>query len=150
MAQPQRQYPKTLEAPRTRTLRRTGVNRAYQAYRLLRVGFTLLPILAGADKFVHFLANWEQYLAPGISTRAPVSAETFMMGVGVVEIVAGLVVAMKPRLGGWLVAAWLCVIAVNLLMIPGHFDIVLRDLGLALGAVALARLARQFDPSNVN
>lgn len=151
MAQPQRQYyTETVEAPRTRTLRRTGARPAYQAYQLLLVGFTALPIIAGVDKFLDYLAPWPQYLAPAISTRAPVSAEAFMMGVGVVEIVAGLIVAMKPRIGGWLVAAWLCGIIVNLLMIPGHFDVALRDLGLALGAVALARLARQFDPSIVN
>jgi len=150
MAQPQRQYPETVEMPRARTLRRIGVNPAYQAYQILMIGFTALPIVAGIDKFFDYLVNWQQYLAPGISTRAPVSAEAFMMGVGVVEIVAGFVVAMKPRIGGWLVAAWLCAIVVNLLLIPGHFDVALRDLGLALGAVALARLARQFDPSIVN
>lgn len=149
MAQPQRQYFEPVAAPRARTRRRIGASPAYQAFQVLRWGFTVVPIIAGLDKFFGFLVNWQQYLAPGISTRIPVSAEAFMMGVGVIEIVAGLIVATKPRIGGWIVAAWLCAIIVNLLMIPSSYDVALRDIGLALGAIALARLGRQFDPANI-
>ena len=99
--------------------------------------------MAGADKFFHWLVNWDQYLAPAIARLAPVSAHTFMLGVGIIEMSAGLLVALAPRIGAWVVAAWLCGIILNLLMIPAYFDIALRDFGLALGAVALARLAEE-------
>src|SRR5262245_34921461 len=107
---------------------------SYQAYQILHFAFTIAPVIAGFDKFTQFLANWDDYLSPvvptfGLSTRA------FMMGIGVIEIAAGLLVAIAPRIGGWVVGAWLCGIIVNLLTIPGYFDIALRDLGLALGAI---------------
>ncbi len=112
-----------------------------QAYQILRIGFTVAPILAGLDKFFNLLTNWEQYLAPFIPRMLGMSASTFMMIVGVIEIVAGLVVWFKPRFGGYLVMAWLWGIIINLLLIPGYYDIALRDFGLSLGALALARLA---------
>jgi hypothetical protein len=118
---------------------------SYQAYQILHLAFTVAPLIAGADKFFHFLVNWDQYLAPVVARMLPVSAHTFMLGVGVVEIVAGLLVAFMPAIGGLVVGAWLCGIIVNLLLIPGYYDIALRDLGLALGAFALARLASEFD-----
>jgi hypothetical protein len=118
---------------------------AYQAYQILHVAFTVAPLLAGADKFFHFLVNWDQYLAPTVARMLPVSGHTFMLGVGVVEIVAALLVAVAPSIGGWVVGAWLCGIILNLLMIPAYFDVALRDLGLALGAFALARLSVEFD-----
>ncbi len=118
---------------------------ARQAYLLLYLGFIVAPIAAGADKFIGFLAPWHQYLAPAINRLVPVDAQTFMMGVGVVEILAGLLVAFKPSIGGWVVAAWLWGIIANLLMIPGYYDIALRDFGLSLGALALARLATHFE-----
>lgn len=99
------------------------------------------PTLAGLDKFAHLLTNWDQYLAPWIVNLLPFSGHTFMLIVGVVEIVAGLIVAAKPKFGGYLVAAWLAGIIINLLSFPGWFDIALRDFGLLLAAVALARLA---------
>jgi hypothetical protein len=118
-----------------------SVRRAHQAYQLLHVAFIVAPIVAGIDKFTHLLVDWTQYLAPVIAARLPVAPPTFMQGVGVVEIIAGLVVALRPAVGGYVVAVWLWGIIVNLLLIPGHYDIALRDLGLSLAALALARLA---------
>lgn len=113
----------------------------YQAFLLLRTAFTVAPILFGLDKFTNLLVDWQVYLAPWIDDIVPGTATQAMYAVGVVEIVAGLVVAVVPRFGGWLVAAWLAGIIVNLLSIPGFYDIALRDFGLLVGAVALARLA---------
>src|ERR671937_2139560 len=117
---------------------------AQQACWILYVGFIAAPIIAGADKFFHLLVNWDQYLAPAIAGLLPVAPHTFMLAVGVVEVVAGILVAIKPSIGGWIVAAWLWGIIINLLLIPGYFDIALRDFGLSLGALALARLAGPF------
>jgi len=118
---------------------------AYQAYQILHLAFTVAPIVAGADKFFHFLVDWDQYVSPLIPQTLHIAPHTFMLGVGVIEIIAGLLVAFMPMVGAWVVGAWLCGIILNLLSIPGYFDIVLRDLGLALGAFALARLAAEFD-----
>jgi hypothetical protein len=118
---------------------------AYQAYQILQIAFVVAPLVAGVDKFFHFLVNWDQYLSPLVTRILPVSAHTFMLGVGVIEIVAALLVAFMPAVGAWIVGAWLCGIIVNLLSIPGYYDIALRDLGLALGAFALARLAAEYD-----
>lgn len=120
---------------------------AYRAFRLLRAGFAALPILAGADKFFHVLANWDMYLANSIEKLLPFSGHTFMLIVGAVEIAAGILVAVAPRLGAFVVSAWLCGIIVNLLLIPGFYDVALRDFGLALGACALGILAREFQPA---
>ncbi|MFG3518405.1 MULTISPECIES: hypothetical protein [Streptomyces] len=116
----------------------------YQAFVILRTGFTVAPILFGLDKFANLLVDWPTYLAPWINDVVPGSAQAAMYAVGVIEIVAGLAVALAPRFGGWLVAGWLAGIIVNLLTIPGHYDIALRDFGLLLGAVALARLAQRY------
>ena len=115
-----------------------------QAYGLLYVAFVLAPIIAGLDKFTQLLADWTQYLAPVVSRMSSVAPHTFMQGVGVIEIVAGPIVAARPAIGGYIVAVWLWGIIVNLLLIPGHYDIALRDFGLSLGALALARLAVSF------
>ncbi|HKH49454.1 MAG TPA: hypothetical protein VKM72_32715 [Thermoanaerobaculia bacterium] len=112
-----------------------------QAYQILHLGFTVLPLLAGLDKFFEVLADWDRYLAPLFPEVLGVSSATFMSIVGVIEIVAGLVVFFKPRLGGYLVMLWLWGIILNLLLIPGYYDIALRDFGLSLGALSLARLA---------
>jgi hypothetical protein len=111
-----------------------------QAFYILRFGFTVAPIIAGADKFFHLLVDWDKYLAPWIAAIVH-NGHAFMLAVGVVEIIAGIIVAFKPKFGGWLVAAWLAGIILNLVTYPGYFDVALRDLGLLLGAVALARLA---------
>src|SRR6266508_5315749 len=121
-------------------------NPAYQAFWLLRLGFTAAPILFGLDKFAHVLVNWDRYLAPWIDRIVPGTAHQAMYAVGAIEIVAGLVVALRPRFGGYLVAAWLAGIIVNLLLIPGFYDIALRDFGLLLAALTLARLATAFPP----
>jgi hypothetical protein len=119
---------------------------AYQAFGILYLGFIALPILAGLDKFFHLLVNWDQYLAP-IATRVlPVDGHTFMLLVGVIEIAAGLLVAVRPRIGAYVVALWLWGIIANLLMIPNYYDIALRDFGLSLGALALARISSEFSP----
>jgi hypothetical protein len=120
---------------------------AYGAYLLLRVGFTALPIVFGVDKFTNVLTNWEHYLAPWIVRLIPVSAHQAMLIVGVIEIVAGLAVAVKPRYAAYIVAAWLAGIVINLVSYPGFYDIALRDFGLLLAALTLARLATVYDPA---
>src|SRR5579872_5400319 len=130
--------PSAHESPLTQT------RPAYQSFAILRIGFTVLPVLAGLDKFFHVLVNWNQYLAPSVTHVVP--ASTFMMVVGVIEIVAGLNVACWPYIGAYIVALWLWGIIANLLLIPGYYDIALRDFGLSLGAVALARLPLSFVP----
>src|SRR5918997_4894809 len=119
----------------------------YQAFLLLRTAFTVAPIAFGLDKFTNLLADWPVYLAPWIDRIVPGTAQQAMYAVGVVEVLAGLLVAVAPRIGGWLVAAWLAGIIVNLLTLPGHYDVALRDVGLLAGAVALARLAVRYAPA---
>ncbi len=119
---------------------------AYQAFLLLRTVFTVAPILFGLDKFANLLVRWPGYLAPWIDGIVPGTAQQAMYAVGVIEIVAGIAVAVAPRFGAWLVTAWLAGIIVNLLTFPGFFDIALRDFGLFVGAVALARLATRYAP----
>ena len=114
---------------------------AHQAFLLLRTVFTVAPILFGLDKFFGLLTDWEQYLAPQIDALIPGTAHQAMLAVGVVEILAGVLVAVLPRIGGLVVAVWLAGIIVNLLLIGGYGDIALRDFGLLVGALALARLA---------
>jgi uncharacterized membrane protein YphA (DoxX/SURF4 family) len=118
---------------------------AYQAYTLLRLAFIVAPIAFGIDKFFNGMVDWEKYLAPWINRLMPGTGHSFMLFVGIVEITAGLVVAIKPRFGAYLVAAWLAGIVVNLLTYSGYYDIALRDFGLLLGAVALGRLAMKYD-----
>jgi hypothetical protein len=118
---------------------------AFQAFTLLRIGFTVAPILFGLDKFAHVLVDWDRYLAPEFVDLLPGSAHQLMYVVGVIEIVAGLVVAVRPRFGGYLVAAWLGGIIVNLLLQADFYDIALRDFGLLLAALSLARLATAYD-----
>jgi hypothetical protein len=120
---------------------------AYEAYQILRVGFTVAPIVAGLDKFFNVLVNWEQYLPPFVNNLVGGYGHELMLAVGVIEIIAGLGVFFKPRVFAYVVSAWLLLIVVNLLMIPGYYDVALRDFGLALGALALARLSPKFDRS---
>jgi hypothetical protein len=118
---------------------------AYQAYQILRVGFVVAPIFAGLDKFFNLLVNWEQYLPPFVNKMVGGHGHELMLVAGVIEIIAGLGVLFKPKIFAYVVSAWLLMIVVNLLMIPGYYDIALRDFGLALGALALARLSQEFD-----
>ncbi len=118
----------------------------YQAYLLLRLGFTVVPIVFGLDKFWNLMVYWPKYLAPWINNIMPGNGQDFMYFVGVVEIVAGLVVLLKPRYGAYLVALWLAGIVINLLSYPGWYDIAVRDFGLMLAALTLGRLASFYDP----
>jgi uncharacterized membrane protein YphA (DoxX/SURF4 family) len=125
--------------PTTSALRRDPTA---QAFLLLRIAFTVAPILFGLDKFVGFMVDdWTKYLAPEFNDLIPGSAADAMHIVGGVEIAAGVVVAVMPRFGGFLVAGWLAGIIVSLLLVGGYADIALRDFGLLLGALTLARLA---------
>ena len=119
-------------------------SRSHQAYRILHFGFTVAPILAGLDKFFHLLTNWDQYLPGVVANVSPIPPHTPMLVVGVIEIVAGIGVWLKPRIFAYVVAAWLAAIIINLLLIPGYFDVALRDFGLLLGALALGQLSQQF------
>jgi uncharacterized membrane protein YphA (DoxX/SURF4 family) len=110
----------------------------YQAYQILHVGFAVLPIIAGLDKFFHILVNWDMYLAPLIVRLSPIPAHNLMMIIGVIEILAGVLVAITPRIGAYVVATWL-------LLLSGYYDVALRDFGLSLGALALGRLSMDFD-----
>lgn len=116
-------------------------NLVQQAYTLLHVAFVVAPIVAGLDKFTNLLVDWSTYIAPFALNILPFSGDVFMYIVGVIEIVAGVVVLLRPRYGGYLVALWLWAIILNLLLVPGYFDVALRDFGLSLGALALARLS---------
>jgi hypothetical protein len=118
----------------------------YQAFWLLRIGFVVAPILFGLDKFAHALVDWDVYLAPELTDLFNAEAHTLMYGVGVIEIVAGLAVALRPKFGGYLVAAWLAGIITNLLLMADYYDIALRDFGLLLAALTLARLATAYPP----
>ena len=109
---------------------------------ILRFGFTVAPILAGLDKFFDLLVDWDKYLSPLANNVLGGHGHQFMMAVGVVEIVAGIGVALKPRVFAYIVAIWLLLIILNLLSIPGYYDVALRDLGLLLGALALGRLSQ--------
>src|SRR5437879_8862108 len=126
----------------TSSVVRTG-SPSYQAYLILHLAFTVAPIVAGIDKFFHFLVNWDIYLAPVVTRVFGIGAHTFMLAVGGIEVAAGVLVAFMPRLGALVVGLWLCGIIVNLLMLGSYFYVALRDFGLALGAFALAPLREE-------
>ena len=126
-----------LEQTRTRAVTLPSI----RAYQILHLGFTALPIIAGVDKFTHFLVNWDQYLSPFLQSVLPLPVHTFMQIVGVVEIVAGILVFFAPRVGAYVVMAWLWGIIINLITTGQYYDVALRDFGLSLGALALAKLA---------
>jgi len=115
---------------------------SYHLYQVLRSTFTILPILVGADQFLHLLTNWDQYLAAPLASRIPLSPRVCMEVVGGVEIYLGVLVAAVPRVGALVVSGGLCMIAVNLLLVPGHEPAAVLNIGLALGALALGLLAR--------
>jgi uncharacterized membrane protein YphA (DoxX/SURF4 family) len=123
----------------------TAATPSRQAFLLLRTVFTVAPILFGLDKFANVLTDWPGYLAPQIDDLVPGTAQQAMYAVGVVEILAGIAVALVPRYGALLVAAWLAGIIVNLLIMGDYYDVALRDFGLLVGALALSRLAVAHD-----
>jgi hypothetical protein len=137
--------PHRLDRPERSVALHTEADVARQAFRILQVAFVLAPVIAGVDKFFHFLVNWDQYLAPSIAGMLPVAPHTFMLAVGVIEVIAGLIVAVKPYYGGYLVTLWLWGIIANLLLAHSYYDVALRDFGLSLGATALARLSRRYN-----
>lgn len=120
---------------------------AYGAFLLMRIGYAVLPVWMGADKFANSMTYWPHYLAPWIVGLLPFSAQTAMYVVGAIEIVAGVAVAIKPRYASYIVTLWLAGIILNLLTYSGFYDVALRDFGLLLGALTLARLASVYDPS---
>jgi hypothetical protein len=123
----------------------TGTERAgREAFLILRTAFTVAPILFGLDKFTNVMTDWPKYLAVQFDDLIPGTAHQAMLAVGVIEIVAGLLVAWRPRIGAYVVALWLAGIIVNLLVLGGYGDVALRDFGLLLAALALARLAPAF------
>lgn len=131
-------------APR-RSMALAGREPEYQAYQLLHAGFVAAPVIAGLDKFFHYLVNWDLYASHAFASVWGGNVPLMMNVVGVVEICAGLIVAARPRVGGLIVAAWLAGIIVNLLLVPGFYDIALRDFGLFLSALALSRLAVRYE-----
>jgi uncharacterized membrane protein YphA (DoxX/SURF4 family) len=112
---------------------------AFDAYRLLRFAFVVTPIVMGLDKFFNILTQWPKFVCPLIADR--IAPETFTRIVGPIEVLAGVLVLLKPKIGAMVVAAWLFAVIVNLLLIPGYYDVVMRDVGLLLAALALARLS---------
>ena len=118
---------------------------AYQGYQILHIAFTVAPVLAGLDKFLGLLTNWDKYLAPEVNRALGGRGHEFMLAVGVIEIIAGIGVLIKPKIFAYVVAVWLLGIIVNLLLVGGYLDVALRDLGLMLGALALARLSAIYD-----
>jgi hypothetical protein len=136
------------QVPSTRTpSRETLSDPAYQAFFALRTVFTVAPIVFGLDKFANLLTDWPGYLASWINDLVPGSGQDAMYAVGVIEIVAGVAVALIPRYGALIVAAWLAGIILNLLTIPGFYDVALRDFGLLVAALALSRLAVKYSPA---
>lgn len=135
----------TLTSSDTSSSSRTRRDASYQAYLVLRSAFVIAPILFGVDKFPNLMVRWDQYLAPVLAAPLPFSPHHVMYAVGVIEVVAGLLVALHPRLGAVVVAGWLGGIIINLLLLPGFYDVALRDFGLLLAAIALQRLATRYD-----
>lgn len=121
-----------------------GARPSYRAFQLLRVAFAVIPIVAGVDKFFHFLVDWDKYLPPFVEKMTGGHGHQLMLVAGVIEIIAGLGVWFRPRIFAYIVAIWLLLIIVNLLMVSTYFDIALRDFGLAVGAIVLGQLSQEF------
>jgi hypothetical protein len=132
-----------------RPLIKDALTPTHQAYQILHWGFVAVPAIAGIDKFLHVLTNWDHYLSPAFASFSPFSVHTTMMVVGVIELVASLLVAVRPKIGAYVVAAWLGGIILNLALLGGELDVALRDFGLLVGAIALARLAIAHERSHV-
>jgi len=116
--------------------------RVNKVYSVMKFTYGLVPIVAGLDKFTNLLTNWEQYLNPAIITVLPFSPHSFMLIVGVIEIIAGLIVLLKPALGSYIVMAWLAVIGLSLLATGDYLDVAVRDFVMAIGAYSLAQIAQ--------
>lgn len=140
----------TMTSPNSTINSIAGTTGADRAFFLLRTVFTIAPIAFGLDKFFNLLTNWEFYLAPWINNLVPGDAQQAMMIVGVIEIVAGITVAVAPRFGALLVAGWLAGIIVNLVSMGSFYDVALRDFGLLVAALALASLAFDRAPNNAS
>ena len=135
----------TLQTAPVQTVPLTQREAGYQAFVMLRVVFAIAPIAFGVDKFFNVLTDWPQYLAGWVDDLMPGSAQDFMYAVGAIEIVAGVLVAVRPRYGAPVVAAWLAGIIFTLVTGPGYYDVALRDFGLMAGALTLTRLAFAYD-----
>jgi len=133
----------------TEVIRMDNLAHSHTAYNVLKAGFIIAPLVAGIDKFFHYLTDWTKYLAPPFYELMNLSPETFMRGVGVIEVIAAIGVLLKPRIFAYVVSAWLIGIGVNLLVLGQYWDIALRDVGLAIGAFALGQLAHQFESGHV-
>jgi uncharacterized membrane protein YphA (DoxX/SURF4 family) len=120
---------------------KTITKEVHQVQTLLKFTYGLVPIVAGADKFINLLTNWEQYLSPLLKSTIPFSGHVFMMIVGVIEIIAGILVLIKPKVGALIVCAWLVLIALTLISGGNYFDVAVRDLVMAIGAFSLAKLS---------
>lgn len=131
-------------------IRTDNLAHSHTAYNVLKAGFIIAPLVAGIDKFFNYLTEWTKYLAPLFNELINLSPESFMRGVGVIEIVAAIGVLLKPRIFAYVVSAWLAGIVVNLLILGQYWDIALRDVGLAIGAFALGQLASQFETGHVD
>jgi hypothetical protein len=114
---------------------------AGKVQQLMRYTYGLVPIVAGLDKFTNLLTDWKNYIAPALCNMLPFSASMFMAIVGIIEIIAGIIVLMRPRIGGYIVMAWLIAIALNLLISGHYYDVAVRDLVMAIGAYSLAKLS---------
>ena len=128
---------------KTKEMENLSLNQAIKpTFNLLKLTFGLVPIVAGLDKFTNLLTNWEQYIHPGIVEMLPFSGHVFMMMVGVIEIIAGIIVLRKTEIGGYIVAAWLTLIALSLLASFNYMDVAVRDLVMAISAFSMARIAK--------
>jgi uncharacterized membrane protein YphA (DoxX/SURF4 family) len=123
------------------SLATTNTSTVQQVYTVLKYTYGLVPIAAGLDKFTNLLTNWENYLSPGIAAMLPINPATFMMVVGIIEVIAGVLVLIKPYWGAWIVMAWLLLIALTLITGGHYFDVAVRDIVMAIGAFALAKLS---------
>jgi hypothetical protein len=113
-------------------------------FKLLQITYGIIPIVAGIDKFTNLLTNWEKYLNPALASLLPFSPHTFMLIVGVIEIIAGIIVLVKPRIGAFIVMGWLTIIAITLLAGGKYVDVAVRDLVMAIGAFSLALIAKNY------
>ncbi|HEY3528617.1 MAG TPA: hypothetical protein VGK78_05660 [Nocardioides sp.] len=132
--------------PTSPSVRADAGRAGQEAFLILRTAFTVAPILFGLDKFANVMTDWSKYLAGPFNDLVPGTAHQAMLAVGVIEVVAGLLVAWRPRIGSYVVALWLAGIIVDLLVLGGYGDVALRDFGLLLAALALARLAPAYSP----